>query len=68
MLPPSSGLGIQCRKDGVREQRMRLCEQANGRRWCQEGTADIFCRKFRKNKFDKENISKKLPGIINQRG
>jgi hypothetical protein len=54
-------------KDGVREQRVRLCEQANGRRWCQEGTADIFGRKMIKKRFDREKSSKKVLEYINLR-
>jgi hypothetical protein len=57
LLPPSSGLGIPCGKDGVGEQLTRLCERTNGRWWCQEGSANILNRKMRKIIFKNEKNS-----------
>jgi hypothetical protein len=56
LLPPSSGLGIPCGKDGLREQCMRLCERANGRRWCQEGTANMLGKKMREISLTRKRI------------
>jgi len=56
MLPPSSGLGIPCGKDGLREQGTQLCELANDRWWCQEGTANFLGRKMRKISLTRKRI------------